>query len=126
MNLILFFDSECLFCRKWIEKIKNLDKNKKLYFAPLNGITASKVFGENLQALKKENTLIYFDGINYFLRSKAIFLACGAACKPLSILRFLPTFVFDPIYRMIAKQRYRLGCHYRIEALPSDDNRFLP
>ena len=110
--MIIFYDGTCPLCNRAVRFILAADKKKQFYFAPLEGETAVDKL-KNLH-LKNPNldTLVLFQSEDKILiEGRAvlrILYLLGGKYALLGWLSFLPTFIFDLLYRVIARYRFRL------------------
>ncbi|MDR3625022.1 MAG: DUF393 domain-containing protein [Chlamydiales bacterium] len=134
MRHIIFYDSTCGLCDHAVQFLIRQDKNKCLLFAPLQGITAKEKFGPLLDSLLQEDTLVLLEneGVSkekYYLRAKAVFRALwyiGGIWRLIGWHFFLPTFFYDYLYRVLAKNRRSLGCPLIKNLTQEKSDRFLP
>ncbi len=109
---ILFFDGDCAFCTKSVNRVFDLDHQGVIHFSPLQGELAKKHELSN-HADIKEGTMVILretDGA-IFLRSDAMIelsRALGGWCRIGTLGRFVPRFIRDGIYKCIARNRHRL------------------
>ena len=106
---VLFFDETCNLCNTMIDLVVKLDKDQRVFKAPLQGQTAK----ESLPEEKRQSlrTLILLKNDQLFVRSSAIFQLALIIKGPLLILLpfwILPRFITDFFYILMAKYRYRL------------------
>lgn len=127
---IVFYDGDCNLCHWAVKFILKRDKKNLFLFAPLKGETAKDkledIFPEDFQTA----SIVLLDEDQYFRKGKAMLRICyylGGFWKGLSYLSVLPSFLLDPLYWLVAKNRYRLfgkaSCEVPKE---SDIKRFLP
>lgn len=108
---IVFFDGVCNLCNGAVSFILDRDARGCLRFASLQSNFAS----QHLPALGKDplelnSILVLVDGV-LLSESDAVLRISDELCRPwrwLRYLRCLPRFLRDPLYRLIAKNRYRL------------------
>jgi predicted DCC family thiol-disulfide oxidoreductase YuxK len=89
-----------------------LDKNKRLQYAPLNGVTYKNIYGNAIATLT--SIKFYTNGIT-FEKSDAclsIFKILGGFYRLAIIFKFLPLFLRDKIYDQIARNRKMFSCIY--------------
>ena len=112
---ILFFDGECGLCNRSIRFLIKRDKHKRLYFAPLQGVTAQALLP--LKYRQSMSTIVYHRSTasnpqELLLRSDAILQALidarGKGYFLAGILRWLPKSFRDRCYDYIANRRHRL------------------
>jgi predicted DCC family thiol-disulfide oxidoreductase YuxK len=108
---ILFYDGECGFCNKSVQLVLKWSKNKTLYFATLQGDTALDFkqkfssFPNDLQHIVYHHqNKLYFGAKGFFEISKDF----KYPYKLLSVLRFLPDFLTNFFYNIIAQNRYKI------------------
>ena len=119
---ILFFDGNCALCHRSVRYLIHTDTSKRLYFAPLQGLTAQAILApEERQSLQ---TVIYRRGaadgsVIHWLRSDAVLLALidtGSNWRYLArLLHYLPRRMRDWCYDRIANKRHKI---LRTEACP--------
>ncbi len=123
MHRVVFFDGPCPFCNWIVHWLMEVDKKKIFYFASLEGETARTL-------PKDKDSLILLEeeqGIRkLFFEAKAalrIFWLIGGWYRLIGWTYFLPSFLINPLYRFIARHRYRF-C--RTTAVSLDESRLLP
>lgn len=132
---LLFYDGECGLCDHAVQFVLKADKEKRFCFAPLQGATASKVLESLSPTYKKRDSLILIENFNtpsqsrIMIRSQGAFRILwllGGAWRLLGWLSFLPSFLFDPFYRWVARCRH----HFFKTSCPAPTQetreRFLP
>jgi len=108
LNNIVFFDGVCTLCNWSVSFLLKADKKRNLKYSSLQSEFAKK----NLSDPMSMNSIIFLSqGIEY-KRSKAIvkiLIALGGFYKVLGFLfSVFPTFILDPLYNLIAKNRYKI------------------
>ncbi len=132
MKHVIFYDGECPLCNRAVRFILNVDRAQKFYFAPLKGKTAEKKLAHFFLKSPELDTLILLQ--NYETADEKLLIEGKGALRILwllggkyagvGLLSFLPSFLFDPFYRLVARNRFRLFPGRTPIAQPSD--RFLP
>jgi predicted DCC family thiol-disulfide oxidoreductase YuxK len=114
MRWVLFFDGDCGFCNKSVQRVYALDTRGLIDFAPLQGDLAAKL-GLAKYAEKTGGTMVLIresDG-KRFLKSDAwseLGKAMGGFWKfPAALVGLIPHAIRDRIYDFIATNRYRLA-----------------
>ena len=132
---ILFYDGDCGLCARSVRFFLEIDRHKRLYFAPLQGETAKSYLPTNLRDAQCLSTVVYrcsdSDGKALFLRSEAVARALidvGGQWGLLGrFLRLIPTPLRDWAYNLIAKNRLKFfpngACDLPTEQVPE---RLLP
>ena len=124
---VLLYDGECGLCNGVVRFLIRHDPEGRLRFAPLQSPLAQGYL--RLQGLPADDfgSLVFVPdwndrGPGRFLLRTAGALACFAelrgAWRMVSWLRIIPAFLRDPVYRLIARTRYRLFGIYRSKPLP--------
>lgn len=123
-KLILFYDGECAFCSFWVNFIWERDRNKIIFFAPLQGETAH-YFISNIHRSQLDTVVFYFEG-TLLTKSDAILTALKKihyAPDLIFLFNLIPLKIRNFIYDLIAKNRYKLFGKQSACPLPSDDFR---
>jgi predicted DCC family thiol-disulfide oxidoreductase YuxK len=128
---VLFYDGVCAMCNGIVKGMLRVDKEHVFHFAPLQGETA-ELARELLPDFPSElETVVYVRQGEVFLRSRAAALAMQQMpypAKALSWFRFLPAWLTDFFYGIVARTRYRVFGKYDHCPVPPEDvrPRFLP
>jgi predicted DCC family thiol-disulfide oxidoreductase YuxK len=131
---LVFYDGECGFCDCSVKYIMKIDTERLFAFAPLQGLTANKLLGPLHPQYKRLDTLILVEDFKIspkiYTEAKAVFRICwlvgGLWILP-GLLFFLPSFLMDWCYRLVARNRSILGLRTTQCPVPKDqENRFLP
>ncbi len=128
---IVLYDGVCGLCSRSVRWLIKRDSQAHLAFAPLQGETAAR-----LRALHPripttlESVVLVVDG-RVHLRSKAFLYGARWLTRPWRWayhVRWLPGFLLDLGYRLIAALRYRLWGQVELCSLPApaERARFLP
>ncbi|MFZ9387022.1 MAG: thiol-disulfide oxidoreductase DCC family protein [Chitinophagaceae bacterium] len=107
---LIFFDGICNFCNYWVNFAIKHDRKKRLRFSPLQGNKAREVLSTKTSVLKKAESVIVLDKGRIWTRSSAALRICrylDGGWKILYGLILVPKFIRDPVYIMIARNRYR-------------------
>ena len=128
---VLFYDGVCAMCNGIVKCMLRVDKGRVFRFAPLQGETAELARKLHPEFPSEIETLVYVRRGEVFLRSRGAALAMQQMpypAKALSWFRFLPTWLTDFFYGVIARSRYRVFGKYDHCPLPpaEDRVRFLP
>ncbi len=104
---IVFYDGTCAFCLQSVQLIIRYDKRELFCFAPSAGELAKKFNLPNV------DSLILVEGEKTLFYAKAALRICKNLDWPLKMLYplyYLPNFIIDPFYRLIAKYREAIKC----------------
>ena len=111
---ILFFDGECGLCDRTVRFLIQRDKRKRLYFAPLQGVTAQALLP--LKYRQTVSTIVYHRSTlskpqKLLIRSNAVLQALldigGTNYIVARFLRLFPLRFRDWCYDCIANRRQR-------------------
>ena len=132
---MVLFDGLCGLCDKSVQWLLENDPEGRLQFAPLQGETAAEVIARHPEIPEGLDSIIYVekdgDKENVYWRSRAVFmlsLHLQTGWRVLSWFRFVPSFIADVVYRMIAKMRYKIWGKLDTCRVPTPEERarFLP
>ena len=108
---IAYYDADCGLCSAFIRFAQNGISNQSISFVPNDDNSINIQLNDTVSKLK-DNTVILYDSEthNYHIYAQAIFVIfsqMGSIWKFLGLLRYLKLldFVFNPIYRLVAKRR---------------------
>lgn len=105
---IVLFDGVCNLCNASVNWIIRHDCHKVFHFASIQSKTARALL-KPWQAEKISDSVLYIEnGVLYQESTAALRIArhlCG--WKPLSWLIIVPRWLRDPVYRLIARKRYK-------------------
>ena len=126
-------DGECLFCQSSVKYLYQIDSLQQLHFSTLQGKTAEclpdswratedekgnasggVVLIENYQQTSEQR----WRGADAVLR--ALYLI-GGIWSVLWLLHLIPAFIKDPLYKLIARNRYRFTGGKQACELPSKE-----
>lgn len=119
MERIVFYDGECGLCQRAVSMLYQLDSNKILRFAPLNGETYKKYFSD----VSDMSTIVFYNNGKLSIRSDAaieILYELGGWKKMVVLFKIFPRFIRDKIYLFIARHRKKVSC-----IILKRDERFL-
>jgi len=110
---VLFYDGDCAFCTKSVNRVFDLDRKGVIDFSPLQG-ELSRTHGLEKHANLHAGTMVVLreaDGA-VFLRSDAVIelgRALGGWCKVARLGKLIPKPLRDAAYNWFARNRHRLG-----------------
>lgn len=128
---VLFYDGVCAMCNGIVRIMLRLDERHVFFFAPLQGETAALARALHPEFPTEIETVVYVREGEVFVRSRAGLLALQSMPYParaISWLRFLPAWLTDLFYQIVARTRYRVFGKYEQCPLPPAEHRarFLP
>lgn len=132
---LVFYDGLCGLCDHMVQLLLKIDKKEQFLFAPLQGNTARSLLAGLTEPFKQLDSLILVENFGrrdqkiYMLGKGVwrIFWLLGGLWKILGAISFLPSFLYDWSYRLIARHRKIFFKNERC-IIPSESNkrRFLP
>lgn len=127
---IVFFDGVCGMCNGVVDLLLRIDRKHKFYYAPLQGETAARLLPP-LPEKPEEWSMILLDGRQMYDQSDGslqVYRRLGGIWWFLSLARIVPRFIRNPMYRVIARNRYRwFGKRDQCRIpTPEERARFLP
>jgi len=106
---LVFYDGECGLCDQAVQFILKKDKNKLFCFAPLKGETASKFLQDSF---KGTDSVILVENFclkpSIYIEGEAVLRICSHLPYPskfLSFFSFVPLFITNGCYRLVARHR---------------------
>jgi len=126
---LLLFDGECRVCSRSVRFLLRRDRHRReLRFAPLSGEAARRVHAEHPEALGIDSLLWYqpgSDGGELLVRSDAVLAAgsyLGGGWAVLSAMgKFVPGFLRDALYDLMARHRRKIPGMRRACRLPTPE-----
>ncbi len=107
---IVFFDGFCNLCSSSVQFILKHERSDYYFFASLQSDFVRNNFPEIYQADKDPDSLVLFENQIFYFRSDAALRISRELKSPynlLQYLRYIPSFMRDPLYNLVARNRYR-------------------
>ena len=108
---IVLFDAECVLCSANAQFILNHDEAERFYLASMQGPVGARLFRQyGLDPTDPSSILLIEEGKARKDSDAviAIYEGLGLPWRLISLFRIIPAFVRDPIYLLVARNRYRL------------------
>lgn len=108
---IILFDAECVLCSANAQFILKHDKSAHFRLASMQGDVGASLYQANGLDPADPVSIIIVDGDNVRQDSDAvlsIYETLGYPWRLIGVFRVIPTFMRDPLYRWIARNRYRI------------------
>ena len=130
---LVLFDGECGLCDKAVQFLLSKDASGILFYSPLQGELAQTILSDHIH-LKELDSILYVrtkkGHTEIFAHSSAVSEICAVLPAPWSwmrIMRWIPSFVRDFGYRLVAKHRLRFFGQAPACRIPSpeEQQRFL-
>lgn len=106
---IVFFDSECLFCTSSVQRLIKMDRDAVFKVAPRRGKTGAELIEPRLSD-DVDSIVLLEPGGEISVYSRAVFRALWLLGGLYALVGWLYVLspIFDPFYRLVAKNRHRL------------------
>lgn len=126
---IVLYDGVCGLCSRAVRFLIKRDRDRALVYAPLQGDTAAALRAKHPEIPANLDTIVFIeeDG-RVFLRSKAFLHVSRYLTRPWRWgyhFRWMPAFLLDLGYRLIARVRYRIFGKKEQCDLPAPEERAL-
>ena len=126
---VILFDGVCNFCNRMVNFAIRNDKKAKLKFAPLQS-GAGKRLLEEFKVSPAADTVVLIDKGKAYTYAQASIRICRYLDWPAKILyafAIVPRFVTEPVYKWIARHRYKWFGKKETCMIPTDRvrSRFL-
>ncbi|HRI80213.1 MAG TPA: thiol-disulfide oxidoreductase DCC family protein [Cyclobacteriaceae bacterium] len=108
---IILFDGVCNLCNGSVNFLIARDKQDRFRFGSLQSPQAAEILNKFNASNAEITTVILYEKGQLYYRSTAIlkiFRKMGGLWPLLYALIIIPKFIRDPIYNLIAKNRYRI------------------
>lgn len=108
---IILFDAECVLCSANAQFVLRHDKAARFRLASIQGTAGAALCREHGLDPDDPTSILVVDGTKVRRDSDAvlaIYEGLGWPWQGLALLRLVPPFLRDPVYRWIARHRYRL------------------
>ena len=108
---IILFDAECVLCSANAQFLLRHDKAARFRLASIQGTAGAALCREHGLDPNDPTSILVVDGTKVRRDSDAvlaIYEGLGWPWQALALLRLVPAFLRDPVYRWIARHRYRL------------------
>lgn len=127
---LILFDGACVFCSRWVRFVIDRDPERRFRFVSIQSGTGRVLavrFSIDPEA-PQTNAVVW--GGRIFFKSDAALTVLGAlaATRPATLLKAVPRVVRDPLYDLIARNRYAIFGRTEGCMVPSEEDRarFLP
>jgi predicted DCC family thiol-disulfide oxidoreductase YuxK len=130
--MLLFFDGECAFCNRWVNKVKEADQAHRIRFGTKQGQAFQQVRKAQPDLAKAESVLLVVrraDGHEDFLVRSAAIREVIAGLPRFRffevVLQIFPTFLSDIGYRIFSKLRTPLFGKWHHCRVPIEEDKQL-
>lgn len=122
---IVLYDGVCGLCNKTVRWLMKRDGGN-FWYAPLQGETAAALREKHPRIPRELDSVVFVEDGRVHLRSKVFLYAARHLGWPWKIayaFRWIPAFLLDWMYWIVAKLRYRIFGKYDACTLPTKDER---
>ena len=108
---IILFDAECMLCSANAQFVLRRDKTARFRLASIQGSAGATLCREHGLDPNDPTSILVVDGATVRRDSDAvlaIYEGLGWPWRALALFRLVPAVIRDPVYRWIARNRYRL------------------
>lgn len=123
---IVLFDAECVLCSANAHFILKHDRAAHFHLASMQGDVGAALFREHGIDPSDPGTILVVEGSRVRKDSDAvlnIYENLGFPWRLASLLRVIPAFLRDPVYRWVARNRYRMFGKRQTCWLPPEEYR---
>ena len=109
--MIVVFDAQCLLCSRWVQFLLKHDRRAQLQFASIQGTEGQALLARAGLKVDGLQTLLLVDGPRVWQHTDAILRvlhALGWPWRAAWLAWPIPAPVRDALYRLMARNRYRL------------------
>lgn len=126
MKKVIIFDGICNFCNFWVNFILDRDKKNTFLFSAVQSDSAKTLLKKYNRDSEDIDTFILITDKGCFERSTAGLLVLkelSGLWKFLFALIIIPKIIRDPVYNVIAKNRYKFFGKSEACRIPTPDER---
>lgn len=130
--LLLFFDGECAFCNRWVNRVRNADHQHRMRFGTKQGRTFQQILQTHPEFAKVDSVVLVkrrADGEEDFLvRAPAVREVIAGLPEFRffeAMLNFFPDFLSDIGYRIFSRLRTPLFGKYHHCRVPLEEDKEL-
>ena len=107
LDNIVFFDGVCGLCNRFVDFLIQADKQYRLRYAPLQGITFNSLKTQFTSPIP--DSVVFYSDNKFSIKSTAalkILIKLGGWYRILNVFFIVPAFIRDAVYDFVAKNRY--------------------
>lgn len=107
---LILFDGVCVFCSRWVQFVLRLDRQRRFRFLPIQSPRGRALAGRfGIDPDAPQTNAVILDGRIRFKSDAALtVLGVFPGTAPLALLKAIPRGLRDPLYDLIARNRYRI------------------
>ena len=122
---VILFDGVCNYCNSMVNYAIRHDSRSRLRFAPLQSTTGEKLRKQYGVSPATDSVILIDDNKVYTYSDAALRIAkyLNWPAKMLNILLLVPRFIRQPIYKWVAKNRYKWFGKKEVCMIPTKEQR---
>ena len=107
---LILFDGVCVFCSRWVRLVMRLDRERRFRFLPIQSERGRALaVRHGIDPDAPETNAVVWDHRLWFKSDAALtVLGIFPETAPLAFLKHVPRALRDPVYDLIARNRYRI------------------
>jgi predicted DCC family thiol-disulfide oxidoreductase YuxK len=113
---VILYDGVCVFCSRWIRFVAARDTTQRFRFTAIQsdyGRRLAQAFG--IDAANPDTNAVVHGGVAFFKSDGALtVLSQLPGWRWVRVLRAFPTWMRNPVYNVIAQNRYRIFGKYEV------------
>jgi predicted DCC family thiol-disulfide oxidoreductase YuxK len=122
---LILFDGVCVFCSRWVRFVIDRDPERRFRFMAIQsepGRALAVRYG--IDPDEPQTNAVVWGGLIHF-KSDAALTVLGqlAATRPLGLLKAVPRVLRDPVYDLVAGNRYRIFGRTDVCMVPAPEDR---
>jgi predicted DCC family thiol-disulfide oxidoreductase YuxK len=134
-RLLVVYDGHCVLCNGWVQWLLRQDRRDRLRFAASQSAVVAQLLAQHDEALEPGGTpgtvLVFRDPLDPreqpLTRLAAALAVLGELPHPwpavAAALGWIPEFLSDPGYRLVARWRYRIWGRLESCPIPTNEER---
>ncbi|WP_426228790.1 thiol-disulfide oxidoreductase DCC family protein [Pararhizobium sp. DWP3-4] len=123
---IIVFDGECIFCSGWVNFVLRHDEQGRYRFITAQSALGAALYRHyGLDSRDYETNILIERGIAYLKSEGSLRMAAGLGFpwRLASALRIIPKSIRDPLYELVARNRYRIAGRRNTCFMPKPEHR---
>lgn len=107
---LVLYDGQCALCNAAVKFLLRADKNEKLLFAPLDSEIGKWIRAMEAFPFSAPDSVVFYDQGKIYWYSDALIAVLAYLPRPYrwgQIIRYIPRFLRDGLYRLVARMRKR-------------------
>ncbi|MCW0000350.1 thiol-disulfide oxidoreductase DCC family protein [Pararhizobium sp. YC-54] len=123
---VIVFDGECIFCSGWVNFVLRHDRQGRYRFMTAQSPLGAALYQHyGLDSRNYETNILIEDGVAYLKSEGSLRMAAGLGFPWIlaSVLRVIPRALRDPLYELVARNRYRIAGRHKTCFVPTPEHR---